>query len=198
MVKKIIYFILAITLLIAIYLTLFEILLYNFHYPFNSPIKDPTTHTHTWIYLLKQHYISLIEVDAFNIHEKRHLLDVKRILETTHLLWIIVSSFTLLITLLLFIKKELKNILKQSIIIGTAINTLLIMLSFNFLNSFNTFHKLFFTKNSWSFPKNSLLIDCFPLLYFQEFFALFLILSFLILIILNFYAKISYENFNNR
>ena len=198
MVKKTIYFILAIILLTAIYLTLFELLLHNFHYPFNTPIKDPITHSNTWIYLLKQQYISLIEVDAFNINEKRHLLDVKRVLETTHFLWIIFSSFTLLLLIISFIKKILKKVLNYSIAIGAVINTLFIILSFNFLNSFNGFHKLFFAQNSWNFPKNSLLIDCFPLLYFQEFFALFLILSFLIFIILNFYAKISYENFNNR
>jgi len=198
MVKKLFYFLLAITLLIAIYLTIFEFLLSNFHSPFNSEIKEPTAHNATWIYLLKQHYITFIEIDLFNIHEKRHLLDVKRVLDRTYSIWITLLSLTLLILIISFIKNWIKKLLQYVVVIGTTINIFLTLLSLNFLNSFNLFHSLFFAQNSWSFPNNSILIECFPLLYFQEFFLFFLILSFLIFILLNFYVKITNENFNNR
>jgi integral membrane protein (TIGR01906 family) len=198
MVKKILYTLLAIILLIAIYLSIFELLLHTFHTPLNHTINNPSLHNMTWIYLLKQHYISFIEIDDFNIYEKRHLLDVKRVLETTYLIWISLFSLALFIVILSFIKKFTKILLRYVIITGVTTNMLLLLLSFNFLNSFNLFHRLFFSQNSWYFPKDSLLIKCFPLLYFQEFSLLFLILTFLTFAFLKIYAKISHENFNNR
>jgi len=173
MVKKIFYIFLSIIILIGIYLTIFELILYNFHSPINSKIIEPTEHYNTWIYLLHQKYMGFIESDLLNIKEKRHLLDVKRVFKATHILWIISSSLGFLL-FIIFFKKTLKYI----IIFGLTLNSLSLLLSFNFLNSFNFFHSLFFKQNSWIFLKNSLLIKWFPLIYFQEFFAIFLLLSF--------------------
>ena len=200
MVKKLLYFILATLLLVTIYLTIFELLIYNFHSPFNSNIKEPIAHHTTWIYLLKQHYITFIELDIFNIHEKRHLLDVKKVFEKTYIIWLMVISISSIITLILMVK--FKDNINKSLIylyrIGFTINILLITLNLNFLNSFSYFHTLFFTKNTWTFPKNSILIEWFPLSYFQEFFSLFLILTFSLFFFIRTYAKIPHEYSNNR
>jgi len=200
MVKKLFYFLLAITFLIALYLTIFELLLHSFHAPFNGTIKDPIVHDTTWSYLIEQEYITFIELDLFNIYEKRHLLDVKKVLENSYSLWLYFSSLSLLIlTIVIITSKNTLKIVSQYMV-NLGIISLLILLgsSFNFLNTFNLFHSFFFTQNSWMFPKESLLIETFPLRYFQEFFLLFLVLTFLVLIFLKFYAKISDENFNNR
>jgi hypothetical protein len=159
--------------LLGIYLSIFELLLYNFHSPLHSKVIEPLAHDKTWSYLLHQKYMCFIELDILNIHEKRHLLDVKRVFKTTHTLWMITGSLAFII-LIVFFRKVIKSIA----LLGLSLNTLFILISFNFLNCFSWFHSLFFKENSWILLKNSLLIQWFPLNYFQEFFSLFLLLSF--------------------
>ena len=173
MVKKTFYIFLSLIVLTGIYLTVFELLLYNFHSPIDGKIINSSAHYTTWTYLLHQKYITLIELDLLNIHEKRHLLDVKRVFKATHILWMISSSLAFLILTLFF-----RRVIKYIALFGLSLNTLFILLSFNFLNCFELFHVLFFKQDSWIFLKDSLLIEWFPLVYFQEFFSLFLVLSF--------------------
>jgi len=173
MVKKLFYFFLSILILISIYLSLFELLIHTFKTPCDA----------TWTYLLKQQYISLIDSDMFTIYEKRHLLDVKRLLETTQRIWIV--SITLSLIILYFFRKSIKIMTK----IGISINLLLLLFSFNFLNNFKLLHTFLFQESTWSFSKSSSLIQCFPLEYFQSFLTLFLLLSSLIFIFL-FWIKI--------
>jgi hypothetical protein len=172
MVKKFFYFSLAIIIVISIYLSLFEVLLYYFHSPLTHSIEDPLKQQATWTYLLHQKYLSFIEIDAYTIHEKRHLLDVKRFFEKVHIVWITFTFFSLIILPIFF-----KHLIKIIIYLGITINTLFILFSLNFINSFDFLHTLLFTKNSWVFNKESKLIEYFPLIYFQEFFILFLGLS---------------------
>jgi uncharacterized membrane protein len=172
MVKKIFYIFLSLIVLIGIYLNIFEFLLYNFHSPTNGKIIHPLAYNSVWTYLLHQKYITLIELDILNIHEKRHLLDVKRVFNTTYILWFFSASLSFLILTVFF-----KKVIKYVGILGLSLNIFTLILSFNFLNSFELFHTLFFKENSWIFMQNSLLIRWFPLIYFQEFFALFLLLS---------------------
>lgn len=172
MVKILFYFSLAIVVLIAIYLSVFELLLHAFHTPLSTEIKDPLLQEQTWTYLIYQKYLAFIDLDAFNVHEKRHLLDVKRIFNETYILWIISTILSFLILSVFF--KKIINIL---IYLGLISNSLLLFFSLNFINSFNFLHTLVFPNNSWIFAKESLLIQCFPLIYFQEFFILFLIFS---------------------
>ncbi|CAA6816054.1 MAG: Unknown protein [uncultured Sulfurovum sp.] len=175
MVKTFFSFLFTLIVLISIYLSIFELLLYSFHSPFGVAIKNPIIHEQTWTYLLHQQYISLIEIDNYTIYEKRHLLDVKKLLEQTYNLWlffIILSSIILI--------KFFHQIIQNLIFIGIIFNLLLIVLSLNFIKIFDLLHSLLFTNNSWVFSSDSLLIESFPLLYFQHFFALFLIITFLI------------------
>jgi uncharacterized membrane protein len=195
MVNKFLFFLLAFIILIAIYLSLLELLLYSFHSPFNSTIQEPFSHQSTWIYLLKQQYMSFIELDTLNIHEKRHLLDVKKIFEKIHDLWLIFSFLTALIVVVFIAKLDTqrKTLLKYIYILGVTFNTLVMLLMFNFLTNFIFLHTLLFSKNTWNFSENSILIEWFPLIYFQEFIVLFLLLSFLIFFLLNFYRLNSYK-----
>ena len=149
-------------------------------------MKEPLSHQATWTYLLKQHYINLIEIDIFTIHEKRHLLDVKRVFETTYKLWFLffILSTAILLVFIIKIKSKIITLLRYIYILGLTLNSLLILLMFNFLVNFNFFHTLIFSKNSWTFPKNSTIIEWFPLHYFQEFIMIFLILSFFILFLI--------------
>ena len=203
MVNKFLSFILASLLLITIYLSLFELLLYTFHSPFQSHIEEPFLHHTTWIYLLQQKYISFIELDIFTIYEKRHLLDVKRVFEETHQVWILFLFLTgsLLLLFIAKLKTQLSTLLQYLYLLGFIFNSILTLFIFNFLNSFKFFHTLLFSANTWSFAPTSLLIKWFPLRYFQEFTLLFLFLSFLLFLLLFFiktYATILYEYFNNR
>ena len=178
MVKKIFYIFLSFIVLIAVYLTVFEVLLYTFHSPFNREIVNQSAHDTTWRYLIYQKYITFIDLDLFSIYEKRHLLDVKRVFQTTYTIWIVFSSLAFLILVIFF--KKIANYIAT---LGFSLNILLLLISFNFLDSFKLFHSLFFKSNSWIFMKDSPLIEWFPLIYFQEFFFLFIVLSFFIFIL---------------
>jgi uncharacterized membrane protein len=183
---KIFYYILGLTTTITIFLTSFEITLHLFHSPLNSTIIEPKAHSSTWIYLLKQKYISFIDLDIFTIREKRHLLDVKRLFDKIYIIWEILTSISILIfTYLYFKSKEILNIaIRYSLNLGVVLNIIFILISFNFLEIFKTLHQIIFPNNSWTFPKESILIEWFPLIYFIEFFAILILLNLSIHIII--------------
>jgi len=172
MVRYFFYIFISFIVLIALYLTIFELLLHNFHFSFNAEIEKPFVHSTIWRYLLHQKYITFIELDLLTIHEKRHLLDVKRVLNETFTLWIIFTPLAIFILTIFF-----RKIVKIMVQFGVALNSLFLLLSFNFLNYFEFFHTLFFRDKSWIFFNDSLLIEAFPLIYFQEFFIFFLLLT---------------------
>ena len=182
--KKVFYFIFIAIFSITLFLTVFELVLYNFQEPIASPIRDLTTHTATWMYLIKQQYTAFIDLDIYNIYEKRHLLDVKRVLDSTYKLWLVLLSLSI-ISLVLF-RKKYKIFLKQVAIFGLALSILLIVSSINFMSSFQFFHGLFFNAKTWIFPSNSTLIELFPLIYFQQFFFIVLVGSMVLFISLFF------------
>ncbi|CAA6812616.1 MAG: Unknown protein [uncultured Sulfurovum sp.] len=189
MVKRLSFFLLTIIVLISLYLSVFELLLYSFHSPLGNTIKNPTLQEATWTYLIHQKYMGFIELDTYTIYEKRHLLDVKKVFEKTYDLWIIFTLLSVVILLFFF-----KKIIKSVIALGISINILLIVFSLNFIKSFELFHNLFFKNNSWIFSNDSLLIQLFPLHYFQEFFILLLLLTFSIFILLYMYRYLNAKN----
>jgi len=176
---KLLYYLLALFIFLAFGLTIFELLLYNFHSPFNQDIPNPKAHTLTWIYLLKQKYITFIDLDIFSIHEKRHLLDVKRLFEKIYTIWLIFTISSVFITIFIYFKGWIGEVFKYFFYIGVIINSIFIIFSLFFIDSFNFLHKIFFPKNSWIFPPDSILIEWFPISYFVEFFILFIALNFL-------------------
>jgi integral membrane protein (TIGR01906 family) len=182
--KAIIY---TIPLTILILLSSFELTLHLFHSPFNSIIIEQNAHQLTWNYLLKQRYISFIDLDIFTISEKRHLLDVKRVFDNIYSIWSTLLYIITPITLFLYLKskRELFLALSYSVRVGVVVNIISIIVSINFLDSFKLLHKIIFTNNSWIFKPNSILIEWFPISYFIEFFSIFTLLNFLILGILH-------------
>ena len=179
MVKYIIDIFIALLFSIVLLLSCFELTLLLFHSPIGTTIVEPHAHTSTWIYLLKQQYISLIDIELFNIHEKRHLLDVKRLFEMIYNIWVyllLTALFTLII-LSIRAKERLFIILKMTTTVGFLFNIVLILIAFNFLENFQWLHQLLFLKSSWIFPKDSILMAWFPLLYFKQFFLMILLLS---------------------
>jgi len=92
-------FIFPLLIFLTISLSSFELILNLFHSPFGQEVVNPQAHNLTWLYLLKQKYITLIELDIFTIHEKRHLLDVKRLFEQIYSLWYISIPISILIVI---------------------------------------------------------------------------------------------------
>ncbi len=188
---KIVYFFLGLLFTITIFLSLFETTLHLFHSPINSNIVESKAHSLTWIYLIKQKYISLIDLDIFTINEKRHLLDIKRVFNKIYYIWERLLLLSTIISIYLYFKskEKLTLVIKYTTILGVVLNIIFILISFNFLEVFTILHKIIFTHNSWIFKPNSILIEWFPLLYFIEFFTIIIILNFLILFIPFFTVK---------
>ena len=179
--KKILYIAFATLISLTVIFTSFELTLFYFHSPIQSSIIEPKMHSLTWIYLLKQKYITLIDLDIFDINEKRHLLDVKRLFERIYSIWITLLIFTLSIIIFFYFKSKdkLSIVISYTIILGVTTNILFIIISFNFLNSFTLLHQILFPNNSWIFQPNSILIKWFPISYFIEFFTIFIISNFI-------------------
>jgi integral membrane protein (TIGR01906 family) len=187
-----IYIFLTLVISITLLLSSFELTLWLFHSPYGSAIIEPKSHQLTWIYLLKQEYISFIDLDIFNIHEKRHLLDVKRTFETIYNIWTILSIITIviIISLYLFYKDKFIMIMRYLIYIGVITILLSVVISFDFLNSFSFLHQLIFPNQSWIFTDDSILIKWFPLRYFKEFATIMISLYLIFQVILAFFARI--------
>jgi len=167
-------------LLVTLLLSAFELVLALFHAPLMETISDPILHAQTWQYLLKQHYVTFIESDLFSLHEKRHLLDVKRLFDSLYRYWLMAMGVTLLGFILLGRRwREKKKILCQVLVrMGWGIHFLFMVILIFFPQSFGLLHQLLFPTASWFFPPDSLLIRWFPLHYFMEFFGMVLVVYF--------------------
>ena len=117
--------------------------------------------------------MSLIDLDIYSIHEKRHLLDVKRVLKVTYQLWMILLVLSSIISI--FFRNSYRIFFRRVSILGLSICFILLVSSISFIDSFNFLHTLLFNNQTWIFPNNSMLIELFPLVYFQQFFFFFLI-----------------------
>lgn len=174
MMKKISTFLLSIFFIIIVILGAFEWTLSYYHTSYGTTPNEPQAHQFMWLYLLKQQYHTLIDLDILTIHEKRHLLDVKRALEAFHLYWLLSLTLLLFIFTVLMIKFRtiIHTIMTYSLYTLTfcAISSLFIL--FDFLDTFKLFHELLFISNSWIFPEQSYLIQWFPLIYFKQFFVI--------------------------
>ena len=163
---------LALWLSFALLLGAFELTLYLFHSPFGSTIIEPEVHAKTWEYLLRQEYIAFIDLDIFTIHEKRHLLDVKRLFESIYSIWVISLVSTLFVVAFLYFRaREMVELVRRYIfwIGAVVIIGSFLVVAIGFLDSFGWLHQLLFPANSWYFAEGSILIVWFPIVYFQEF-----------------------------
>jgi uncharacterized membrane protein len=170
------YILSAILLSLALLLSSFEITLFLFHSPINSDIIEPKAHTITWRYLLEQKYMAFIDLDSFTLYEKRHLLDVKRLFDKLFSIWILLSSVVLSTIIFFYFidRRGFSLIFRYNFFIGLSLILFFAFIMSNFLDNFSFFHQLIFSENSWIFPDNSLLIEWFPIIYFQEFIVIML------------------------
>jgi len=133
----------------------------------------------TWNYLLENPYEHLINTKAYSIEERRHLLDVKRLINDFKQGLLITFGIFLVLVLLLIVKKQVsKNDIVEinTISIVAVLGVSLLGIAF-FNHFFNQLHTLFFHEGSWVFLETSLLIQLFPYRYFQEFFMIVLLIT---------------------
>ncbi|HHH19214.1 MAG TPA: DUF1461 domain-containing protein [Campylobacterales bacterium] len=189
--SKWIIFLLACLFLFQLSLSSFEFTLLYYQSPLKGIGIELKAHQLLWEYLLKQHYISLIDLDCLTLHEKRHLLDVKRVFETLDRVWIVASFFSLVFFLIIFVydRKRLFQLLQYTFSLGLFVVILALVITMSFSQYFTLLHLWLFPQNSWIFPEESLLIRWFPLEYFQEFFGLVLCLLILQLLLLRYLKK---------
>lgn len=161
----------------AVLTTFFLALIYLYQQPTSSKLS-PDTHIKSyivWDYLLHSPTNNLLTLDALSVAEKRHLLDVKRLL--SHLHTACISLWLASVVAFLFLKKVMfKQTLRYTAIITLMLLGLSSLLAFiyGFKASFILFHQLLFPAGTWWFSTDSLLIHIFPLVYFQEFIMLYI------------------------
>lgn len=174
MMQKVMASVLALFLVVILVLSAFEWTISYYHTSWNQAVINPTAHKFVWQYLLKQHYLNLIDLEILSMHEKRHLLDIKRTLETLHLYWQMGMALFMTLTVVMIIKFRTMgfDVVKRSLYILTFIFLMVVWVLFDFLDFFKLFHTLLFVSSSWVFPENSYLIQWFPLVYFQQFFVI--------------------------
>jgi hypothetical protein len=160
-----------------IYLLTWHIMLYGYIiFFFNSSENLKTTIIH---YLLIQDSISFLQINELNIYERRHLFDVKLFFQSLNYLFLYITLYSVSVFLITkqYLKKITINLLWVSYLglLPLAIMSSLILI-FGFLPTFNHLHSFFFPPNSWIFPKDSTLIQLFPLDYFFQFALIYLLL----------------------
>ena len=156
----------------AIMLTWFHALLYIFH-PILPTELQPLSRW-LWDYLLYDPYFDLPNTDLLVMRERRHMLDVKHTLgDLRHLWWFSLGLWMSLLAAQYRPITQRRLALRMSLYVGMSVIGIAgIMAAINFHASFNLIHHLFFTNHSWVFPTGSLLIQLFPLHYFQQFFVI--------------------------
>lgn len=133
----------------------------------------------TWHYLLAEPYEHLMNSKAYSIKERRHLLDVKRLINDVKQGLLFTAGLFLVLMLLLVMSKQLSkafflqtSTISVMVVVGLGI---LGMVFFNYF--FNHLHTFFFHGGTWVFEETSPLIKLFPYRYFQEFFVIFFLIA---------------------
>lgn len=117
----------------------------------------------------------LLTQPEFTQRELTHMADVKKVIKNMNsflLINIILSTLLLLHTSTKLNNKEFKKFLSKYLKTGGIITLIIIstlfILTLNFDFTFNLFHSLLFQPGTWIFPENSILIQLFPLTFFQQ------------------------------
>ncbi|MBC8444449.1 DUF1461 domain-containing protein [Candidatus Woesearchaeota archaeon] len=111
----------------------------------------------------------------FTQKEFAHMADVKKVIKNMNsflLINIILSTLLLLHISTKLNNKEFKKFLSKYLKTGGIITLIIIstlfILTLNFDFTFNLFHSLLFQPGTWIFPENSILIQLFPITFFQQ------------------------------
>lgn len=126
-----------------------------------------------WNYLLIDPLLYLPNTNELSIEERRHLLDVKRVLRHVHWVWWLSCGIALLTGGGIGYWQgwqAIRSFMRISAWLIVSITVLSGLVAFvDFSGSFNELHGLFFKANTWVFPTNSTIIRLFPFAYFQTF-----------------------------
>ncbi len=111
----------------------------------------------------------------FNQREITHMADVKKVIQNMNSFLLFYTSLSIILLLYTSTKlsnKNFKKFLSDYLRIGSIITlitiTTLSFLALNFDFAFNLFHSLLFQQGTWLFPKSSVLIQLFPIAFFQQ------------------------------
>lgn len=124
----------------------------------------------------------------FTESELSHMLDVKEVVQGALLAWYIIIGLSVAILGWFLIMAQWSS-LRQAFRTGGWVTlglivALLIFLLVSFDTLFDRFHRLFFADGTWLFDQSSTLIRLFPLVFWRDAFALVLIFTLLIGILL--------------
>jgi integral membrane protein (TIGR01906 family) len=168
--------------LLAVWLFVFQILLHGYR------PSEAYTVSMIYEYLLIEPYTYLPNMSFVDIKERRHLLDVKRLLIVAE--W--GSMLSLVVFLLLsFASSLFKSAANFFMLLSRMgkycfwFNTFVaIAILIFFEKYFLLFHEVFFKQGTWIFRESGTLVNLFPLDFFQRFVFLFLFFSGLVFLLI--------------
>lgn len=156
---------------LAIVLTVLMVLIYTLRPDVAAQLQQLSQWV--WAYLLIDPLLYLPNTSELSIEERRHLLDVKRVLYPVHWAWWLSGGIALLACLTIGFwrgAQAIRSIMRTSAWLILGITLLAGVAAFvDFSGSFNGLHGLFFKANTWIFPASSTIIQLFPFAYFQTF-----------------------------
>ena len=120
----------------------------------------------------------------FTESELSHMLDVKEVVQGALLAWYIIIGLSVAILGWFLIMAQWSSLLQALraggwVTLGLIV-ALLIFLLVSFDTLFDRFHRLFFADGTWLFDQSSTLIRLFPLVFWRDAFALVLIFTLLV------------------
>ena len=111
----------------------------------------------------------------FTQREVTHMADVKKVIKNMNSLLffcVVISTISLIYASTRLNIKDFKKFISKYLKIGSTITIIIILILFfsalNFDFTFNLFHSLLFQQGTWLFPENSMLIQLFPITFFQQ------------------------------
>ena len=124
----------------------------------------------------------------FTESELSHMVDVKEVVQRALLAWYIVIGLSVAMLAWFIIMGQWSS-LRHAFQAGgwvtlTLIGALLVFLIISFDTLFDRFHQLFFASGTWLFDESSTLIRLFPFVFWRDAFALVLIFTLVIGILL--------------
>jgi len=158
-------------LLITLCLGVFFIQLYAYYYLQCDSIK----HQEVLSYLLLTDNSGFIKIESFTLFEKRHLLDVKILLNNIQQIFIL--GVVLSLAVLFIFHDRIKSLFYRMFFIFVIFGSILLLLILiDFPYFFEALHPYFFTEGSWLFNKESHIIILFPIIYFQQFSIIYIVM----------------------
>ena len=175
--KKILIFILILTLPIVIILTNFRLIIFNQHY-YAKQFSEHKVYSKipeadmiiTNIIAYFKNKDKELNVKVFTENELSHMKDVKQLIHKVLIFYYVLLILDLLI-IYIILKNDLTNAVPVLLFSGLII--LLFSISLYFVRNlfpvfFIKFHEIFFPQGNWIFPESSKLVTLFPESFFYN------------------------------